>query len=143
MKQTTHNNSELAIRLLTRKGLADHWQLSTETLKRRERCGLLPFLKIGRGVRYRTIRYRATGSRCRSPTRRRVGRRCRMSARKQVALISYWPLGGGVTRIQTRHPSIANELRRLRRCFEFESSAARVIFCRRWLSLVGQAGRIV
>jgi hypothetical protein len=40
-------------RLLTRKGLADRWQLSVETLKRRERCGILPFLKLGRGVRYR------------------------------------------------------------------------------------------
>jgi hypothetical protein len=39
--------------LLTRKELSDRWQLSTETLKRRERCGLLPFLKLGRGVRYR------------------------------------------------------------------------------------------
>jgi hypothetical protein len=37
-----------------------------------------------------------------------------MSAQKQHALISYWPIGGGVTRIQTRHPSIAKELRRLR-----------------------------
>jgi hypothetical protein len=40
-------------RLLTRKGLAYRWQVSTETLKRRERCGLLPCLKLGRGVRYR------------------------------------------------------------------------------------------
>jgi hypothetical protein len=40
-------------RFLTRKGLADRWQLSTETLKKRERCGLLPFLKLGKGVRYR------------------------------------------------------------------------------------------
>jgi hypothetical protein len=39
--------------LLTRKELSDRWQLSTETLKRRERCGVLPFLKLGRGVRYR------------------------------------------------------------------------------------------
>jgi hypothetical protein len=39
--------------LLTRKELSGRWQLSTETLKRRERCGLLPFLKLGRGVRYR------------------------------------------------------------------------------------------
>jgi hypothetical protein len=39
--------------MLTRRGLAERWQLSTETLKRRERCGLLPFLKLGRGVRYR------------------------------------------------------------------------------------------
>jgi uncharacterized protein (DUF2132 family) len=36
-----------------------------------------------------------------------------MSAQKQSALISYWPFGGGITRIQTRHPSIAKELRRL------------------------------
>ena len=40
-------------RLLTRKELSGRWQLSTETLKRRERCGLLPCLKLGRGVRYR------------------------------------------------------------------------------------------
>ena len=53
MNETTHNNSENRVRLITRKALADRWQLSTETLKRRERCGLLPFLKIGRGVRYR------------------------------------------------------------------------------------------
>jgi hypothetical protein len=44
---------EKAERLLTRKGLSDRWQISIETLKRRERCGLLPFLKLGRGVRYR------------------------------------------------------------------------------------------
>jgi hypothetical protein len=49
----TQSNADAATRLLTRKGLADRWQLSTETLKRRERCGLLPFLKLGRGVRYR------------------------------------------------------------------------------------------
>jgi hypothetical protein len=42
-----------AARLLTRKGLSDRWQLSIETLKRRERCGLLPFLKLGKGIRYR------------------------------------------------------------------------------------------
>ena len=42
-----------AVRLLTRRGLSDRWQLSVETLKRRERAGVLPFLKLGRGVRYR------------------------------------------------------------------------------------------
>ena len=42
-----------AARLLTRKELSGRWQLSTETLKRRERCGLLPFMKLGKGVRYR------------------------------------------------------------------------------------------
>jgi hypothetical protein len=42
-----------AVQLVTRKGLSNRWQLSVESLKRRERCGLLPFLKLGRGVRYR------------------------------------------------------------------------------------------
>src|SRR5437899_886527 len=37
-----------------------------------------------------------------------------MSPQKQSALISYWSVGGGVTRIQTRYPSIAKELRRLK-----------------------------
>jgi hypothetical protein len=46
-------SKDKAVRLLTRKDLSDRWQLSVETLKRRERCGLLPFLKLGRGVRYR------------------------------------------------------------------------------------------
>jgi hypothetical protein len=49
------SSPETTERFLTRKGLADRWQLSTETLKRRERCGLLPFLKLGRGVRYRLV----------------------------------------------------------------------------------------
>jgi hypothetical protein len=44
---------QLSAQLLTRKELCARWKLSTETLKRRERCGLLPFLKLGRGVRYR------------------------------------------------------------------------------------------
>jgi hypothetical protein len=47
------SSPDITERFLTRKGLADRWQLSTETLKRRERCGVLPFLKLGRGVRYR------------------------------------------------------------------------------------------
>jgi len=47
------SSPDITERFLTRKALADRWQLSTETLKRRERCGLLPFLKLGRGVRYR------------------------------------------------------------------------------------------
>jgi len=42
-----------AARFLTRKGLSDRWQVSTETLKRRERAGVLRVLKFGRGVRYR------------------------------------------------------------------------------------------
>jgi len=51
--KTSVQPSDRAARLLTRKELSGRWQLSTETLKRRERCGLLPFLKLGRGVRYR------------------------------------------------------------------------------------------
>jgi hypothetical protein len=50
---STQTTPDMAARLLTRKQLSGRWQLSTETLKRRERCGLLPFLKLGRGVRYR------------------------------------------------------------------------------------------
>jgi len=42
-----------AVQLLSRRALADRWQFSVETLKRRERAGLLPFLKLGRSVRYR------------------------------------------------------------------------------------------
>jgi hypothetical protein len=42
-----------AAALLTRKELGYRWKTSTETLKRRERTGVLPFLKLGRGVRYR------------------------------------------------------------------------------------------
>ena len=39
--------------LFTRRNVAARWQCSIETLKRAERAGKLPFLKIGRGVRYR------------------------------------------------------------------------------------------
>jgi hypothetical protein len=39
--------------LISRKQIAERWSLSTETLKRRERTGILPALKMGRGVRYR------------------------------------------------------------------------------------------
>jgi hypothetical protein len=44
-----------SIQLVTRRELSDRWKLSLETLKRRERCGILPFLKLGRGVRYRLV----------------------------------------------------------------------------------------
>lgn len=40
-------------RLLSRKELSGRWSLSTETLKRRERAGILSPLKLGKGVRYR------------------------------------------------------------------------------------------
>jgi hypothetical protein len=47
------HDQDNAVRLVTRRELADRWKLSVETLKRRERSGLLPCLKLGRGVRYR------------------------------------------------------------------------------------------
>jgi len=36
----------------TRRTLAERWQCSTMTLKRREMAGILPFMKLGRGIRY-------------------------------------------------------------------------------------------
>jgi hypothetical protein len=38
---------------LNRRSLAERWLCSTETIKRRERAGILPCLKIGRGILYR------------------------------------------------------------------------------------------
>ena len=42
-----------SVQFVTRRELADRWKLSVQTLKRRERSGLLRCLKLGRGVRYR------------------------------------------------------------------------------------------
>jgi hypothetical protein len=39
--------------LLSRRHLASRWAVSKETLKRREKAGKLPFLKLGRDIRYR------------------------------------------------------------------------------------------
>ena len=47
------NHRKSPIELLTRRELCDRWSVSTETLKRRERAGILHALKLGRGVRYR------------------------------------------------------------------------------------------
>jgi hypothetical protein len=47
------HDQDNAVRLVTRRELSDRWKLSVETLKRRERSGHLPCLKLGRGVRYR------------------------------------------------------------------------------------------
>jgi hypothetical protein len=44
------NNNQF---MLSRRHLAERWGLSKETLKRREKAGFLPFLKLGRDVRYR------------------------------------------------------------------------------------------
>ena len=46
-------NTTDQIEMLTRRDLAHRWRVSTETLKRREKAGLLRALKIGHGVRYR------------------------------------------------------------------------------------------
>jgi len=39
--------------MLSRRHLATRWAVSKETLKRREKSGVLPFLKLGRDIRYR------------------------------------------------------------------------------------------
>jgi len=39
--------------LLSRRQAAERWSCSTETLKRREKAGMLKVLKIGPHVRYR------------------------------------------------------------------------------------------
>jgi hypothetical protein len=46
-------NALPAEQLLTRSDLSRRWSVSLETLKRRERAGILRYLKLGRGVRYR------------------------------------------------------------------------------------------
>ena len=39
--------------MLSRRSLGERWMVSGMTLKRREKAGTLPFLKLGRDVRYR------------------------------------------------------------------------------------------
>ena len=46
-----NNSNELG--LLTRRQLASRWQVSKETIKRRDKAGVLPVLKLGRDARYR------------------------------------------------------------------------------------------
>jgi hypothetical protein len=46
-----NNSNELG--LLSRRQLATRWQVSKETIKRREKAGILPVLKLGRDARYR------------------------------------------------------------------------------------------
>jgi hypothetical protein len=45
------NNNQT--QMLSRRQLASRWGVSKETLKRREKAGTLPFLKIGKVIRYR------------------------------------------------------------------------------------------
>jgi hypothetical protein len=40
-------------RLISRRQLGERWACSRETLKRRERAGILPVYKLGKGVRYK------------------------------------------------------------------------------------------
>jgi hypothetical protein len=47
------NHQDRSVQLVTRRELSHRWKVSVETLKRREHCGILPFLKLGRGIRYR------------------------------------------------------------------------------------------
>jgi hypothetical protein len=49
MSKTLQSNPAM----LSRRHLAERWSISRETLKRREKAGILPFLKLGRDVRYR------------------------------------------------------------------------------------------
>jgi len=46
-------NTEEPRHLINRSRLAQRWGVSIETLKRREKAGLLPCLKLGTSVRYR------------------------------------------------------------------------------------------
>jgi hypothetical protein len=46
-------NDNVSYQLITRPELSRRWRVSRETLKRRERAGILTALKLGRGVRYR------------------------------------------------------------------------------------------
>jgi hypothetical protein len=39
--------------MLSRRQLAARWAVSKETLKRREKAGVLPILKLGKVIRYR------------------------------------------------------------------------------------------
>ena len=49
-QQTTENPT---VQLLTRGELSRRWNLSVETLKRWEKSGKLPFIKLGKEIRYR------------------------------------------------------------------------------------------
>jgi hypothetical protein len=44
--------AQQTIVMLTRQGLSRRWIVSIETLKRKEKAGILRAYKIGRGVRY-------------------------------------------------------------------------------------------
>jgi hypothetical protein len=52
MPTKTTINSEPVVKMLSRRQLSERWAISRETLKRRERAGVLPFFKLGRDARY-------------------------------------------------------------------------------------------
>jgi hypothetical protein len=51
--QAIKNQDSKGLAFFTRSQLARRWAVSAETLKRRERAGILRPLKLGRGVRYK------------------------------------------------------------------------------------------
>jgi hypothetical protein len=53
LKSKGPQSSPAEFSLWTRNNVKDRWQCSLETLKRKEKAGLLPFIKIGKFVRYR------------------------------------------------------------------------------------------
>ena len=54
MKTLQKNILPVEEKLLSRNGLAARWEMHPITLRRKEKAGKLPFLKLGaRGVRYR------------------------------------------------------------------------------------------
>jgi len=48
MQTRPHNDDSNELGLLSRRQLAIRWQVSKETIKRREKAGVLPVLKLGR-----------------------------------------------------------------------------------------------
>jgi hypothetical protein len=47
------NATQTDDQFVTRRWTANRWQTSIQTLKRREKSGVLTAIKLGRGVRYR------------------------------------------------------------------------------------------
>jgi excisionase family DNA binding protein len=53
MSKNPSRQAEIQPALLTINDIAQHWQVSAETVERRIRSGELPALKLGRSVRVR------------------------------------------------------------------------------------------
>jgi predicted DNA-binding transcriptional regulator AlpA len=52
MDNNTTQNSDKT-RLLSRRELAARWSMSTQTVRQRERCGMISPLRLGGAVRYK------------------------------------------------------------------------------------------